>query len=84
MSTYIFLPIIVALSVGLLTLSITVRTLSKELDEIKDELEQCQRKLRQLDFFDISDHERRLDRLEEALELKEYFEEEPLNKEENE
>lgn len=84
MSTYLFLPIIVAISVGFLTLSITVRTLSKELDEIKDELEQCRKKLSLLDFFDISDHEQRLDRLEEALELKEYFEEEPLNEEENE
>ncbi len=84
MSTYIFLPVIVAISVGFLTLSITVRTLSRELDEIKDELEQCRRKLILLDYFDVSVHEQRLDRLEEALELKEYFEEEPLNEEENE
>ena len=84
MSTYIFLPVIVAISVGSLTLSITVRTLSRELDEIKDELEQCRRKLILLDYFDVSVHEQRLDRLEEALELKEYFEEEPLNEEENE
>ena len=84
MSTYIFLPVIVAISVVFLTLSITVRTLSRELDEIKDELEQCRRKLILLDYFDVSVHEQRLDRLEEALELKEYFEEEPLNEEENE
>lgn len=84
MSTYLFLPVIVAISVGFLTLSITVRTLSKELDEIKDELEQCRRKLILLDYFDVSVHEQRLDQLEEALELKEYFEEESLNEEENE
>lgn len=84
MSTYIFLPVIVAISVGFLTLSITVRTLSRELDEIKDKLEQCRRKLILLDYFDVSVHEQRLDRLEEALEFKEYFEEEPLNEEENE
>lgn len=80
MSTLLF----VVLSFAGITLSMTVRTLSKEIDEIKDELEQCRRKLSLLDFFDISDHEQRLDQLEEALELKEYFEEEPLNEEENE
>ena len=39
MSTYLFLPLIIALSIGLLTLSITVRTLYKEIDELKEVVE---------------------------------------------
>ena len=37
-----------------------------------------------LNFFSFSEHERRLDQLEDALGLKEYFDEEPLDEEDNE
>ena len=80
MSTLLF----VVLSFAGITLSMTVRTLSKELDEIKEVVEHLLIKLSHIDFEQLPDHEQRLDQLEEALELKEYFEEEQLNKEENE
>lgn len=45
--------------------------------QLKEELEHIRK---HLDFYQLSDHEKRVDQLEEVLELKEYFDEEPLNK----
>ena len=58
-----------------------IKHLSKEIDKIKEKLEHHRIKLKILDFYDFADHEKRLDQLEEVLELKEYFDEEPLNEE---
>ena len=60
-------------------MSMTVRRLSEEIGELKEVVEHIRK---HLDFYQLSDHEKRLDQLEEVLELKEYFDEEPLNEEE--
>ena len=75
---FLFLSHIVLITM-LILLTMTVNRMSHEIDELKEKLEQHRIKLKQLDFYNISDHEKRLDQLEEVLELKEYFDEEPLN-----
>ena len=81
-----FLPfiVIIILIVALTFFVMVVKQMSDEIDELKEKLEHHRMKLKQLDFYNISDHEKRLDQLEEVIELKEYFDEEPLNEEENE
>ena len=81
MTTLLFSLALVVLTVALIAMSVTVNRLSEEIDEQKEVLEQIRK---HLDFYQLSDHEKRLDQLEEVLELKEYFDEEPLNEEENE
>ena len=73
-----YISFIVRISV-LILLTIAVKRMSHEIDELKEKLEQHRIKLKQLDFYNLSEHEKRLDQLEEVLELKEYFDEEPLN-----
>lgn len=77
-----FLPfiVIIILIVALTFFVMVVKQMSDEIDELKEKLEHNRMKLKQLDFYNLSDHEKRLDKLEEVLELKEYFDEEPLNK----
>ena len=70
---------LVALYVALIGMLRTINHLLKEISEIKEKLEFHRIKLKILDFYDLSEHEKRLDQLEEVLELKEYFDEEPLN-----
>lgn len=76
-----FLPfiVIIILIVALTFFVMVVKQMSDEIDELKEKLEHHRMKLKQLDFYNISDHEKRLDQLEEVIELKEYFDEEPLN-----
>ena len=81
MTTLLFSLALVALTVALLATGMSVKHLSEEIDELKEELEHIRK---HLDFYQLSDHEKRLDQLEEALELKEYFDEESLNEEDNE
>ena len=81
MTTLLFSLALVVLTVALIAMSMTVKHLSDEVDELKEVLEHIRK---HLDFYQLSDHEKRLDKLEEVLELKEYFDEEPLNEEENE
>lgn len=81
MTTLLFSLALVVLTVALIAMSMTVKHLSEEIDELKEVLEHIRK---HLDFYQLSDHEKRLDQLEEVLELKEYFDEEPLNEEENE
>lgn len=81
MITLLFSLALVVLTVALIAMSMTVKHLSEEIDELKEVLEHIRK---HLDFYQLSDHEKRLDQLEEVLELKEYFDEEPLNEEENE
>ena len=80
MTTLLFSLALVVLTVALIAMSMTVRRLSEEIDELKEVVEHIRK---HLDFYQLSDHEKRLDQLEEVLELKEYFDEEPLNEEEN-
>lgn len=76
-----FLPfiVIIILIVALTFFVMVVKQMSDEIDELKEKLEHNRMKLKQLDFYNLSDHEKRLDKLEEVIELKEYFDEEPLN-----
>ena len=78
MTTLLFSLAIIVLTVALIAMSMTVKHLSDEIDELNEELEHIRK---HLDFYQLSDHEKRLDQLEEVLELKEYFDEEPLNEE---
>lgn len=78
MTTLLFSLALIALTVVLIAMSMTVNHLSEEIDEQKEVLEQIRK---HLDFYQLSDHENRLDKLEELLELKEFFDEEPLNEE---
>lgn len=70
---------IIILIVALTFFVMVVKQMSDEIDELKEKLEHHRMKLKQLDFYNLSDHEKRLDQLEEVIELKEYFDEEPLN-----
>ena len=64
----------------ILLLAIVVKRMAQEINELKEKLEQHQMKLKQLDFCNLSDYEERLDQLEEALELKEYYDDASRNK----
>lgn len=64
----------------LILLTIAVTLMKGEMDDLKEKLEQHQMKLKQLDFCNLSDYETRIDQLEEALELKEYYDDAALNK----
>ena len=79
-----FSIVLVVLAVSTILIAVPIKHLSEEINELKEKLEFHRIKLEKLDFYDFSEHEKRLDHLEEALELKEYFDEEPLNEEENE
>lgn len=64
----------------ILLLAIVVKRMAQEMNDLKEKLEQHQMKLKQLDFCNLSDYEERLDQLEEALELKEYYDDASINK----
>ena len=72
-----YISFIVRIAV-LILLTIAVKRMAHEIDELKEVVEHIRK---HLDFYQLSDHEKRLDQLEEVLELKEYFDEEPLNEE---
>lgn len=79
-----FLPfiVIIILIVALTFLVIVDKQMSDEIGELKEKLEQHRARFNYLefDYLSISDIEKRLNQLEEALELKEYFDKESLNK----
>lgn len=83
MTTLLFPLALVVLTVALILLIIAVKCVACEIDELKEKLEHHRIKLKYLDDYTLPDYKRRLDQLEEVLELKEYFDEEPLNEEEN-
>lgn len=64
----------------LILLTIAVALMKCTINDLKKEVEQHQMKLKQLDFCNLSDYEERLDQLEEALELKEYYDDASINK----
>lgn len=73
----------IVLAVAVLGIAMTVEHLSKDINEIKEKLEFHRIKLQYVESCELDD-EKRLDQLEKVLELKEYFDEEPLNEEKNE
>ena len=73
MTTLLFPLAIIVLTVALIAMSMTVKHLSDEIDELNEELEHIRK---HLDFYQLSDHEKRLDQLEEVLELKEWLDKE--------
>ncbi len=80
-----FLPfiVIIMLIVELVLLVMVIKNMSDEIGELKQELEKHRARFNYLefDYSSISDIEMRIDKLEELLELKEFYEQEPLNKE---
>ena len=80
-----FLPfiVIIILIVALTFLVMVVKQMSDEIGELKEKLEQHRIMFNYLefDYSSISDIEERLNKLEELLELKEFYEQEPLNEE---
>ena len=78
MTTLLFSVALLVLNVVPILMAMTIKRLSKEICEIEVKLEHIRK---HLDFYQLSDHESRLDQLEEVLELKEWFDKEPLNEE---
>ena len=75
-----FSIILFMITLSIILLTITVALMKCAINDLKKELEQHQMKLKQLDFCNLSDYEERLDQLEEALELKEYYDDASINK----
>lgn len=71
---------LLVLNVVLILMAMTIKRLSKEIDEIKVKLEHHQISLDYLESCVIK-NEHRIDELEDILELKEWFDKEPLNEE---
>lgn len=71
MISVLFYIALVVLIVALILLTIAVKGMACEIDELKEKLEYHRIKLKHLDSYTLPEHERRLDQLEEALELKE-------------
>ena len=67
---------IIILIVALILWVIVIKQMSHEIDELKGELEKHRARFNYLefDYSSISDIEERLDKLEELLELKEFYE----------
>lgn len=76
----VFLIILFMIIPVLILLTIAVALMKCTINDLKKEVEQHQMKLKQLDFCNLSDYEERLDQLEEALELKEYYDDASINK----
>ena len=80
MSEILFLVALLVLSVVHVLMTMTIKRLSKEIDEIKVKLEHHQISLDYLESC-VSYCGHKIDQLEDILELKEWFDKEPLNKE---
>ena len=76
----VFSIILFMMMLPIILLTIAVALMKCKMNDLKEKLEQHQMKLKQLDFCNLSDYEERLDQLEEALELKEYYDDTSLNK----
>lgn len=75
-----FSIILFMMMLPIILLTIAVALMKCTINDLKKEVEQHQMKLKQLDFCNLSDYEERLDQLEEALELKEYYDDASINK----
>ena len=73
---------IIILIVAFILWVMVIKRMAHEIYELKVKLEQHRIRFNYLefDYSSISDLEERIDKLEEVLELKEYFDEEPLSK----
>ena len=78
MTTLLFSLALVVLTVALIAISKFVNNLSKEVDELKEKLEQLQK------LCDWQDHEQRLSKIEDELDLMVYFNDEPQTNKKNE
>lgn len=67
MMDVLFSIALVVLIVALILLIIVIKGIASEIDELREELEHHRIKLKCLDDYTLLEHERRLDRLEEAL-----------------
>lgn len=76
----VFSIILFMITLSIILLTIAVALMKCTINDLKKEVEQHQMKLKQLDFCNLSDYEERLDQLEEALELKEYYDDASQNK----
>lgn len=79
----VFSSITIIILIGALVLLVMViKQMSDEIGELKEELEKHRERFNYLefDYSSISYLEERLDKLEELLELKEFYEQEQLNK----
>ena len=76
-----FSIVLVVLAVLTILIAVPIKHLSEEIDELKEKLEFHRIKLQYVESCEL-DNEKRLNQLEGVLELKEYFDEEPLNEEE--
>lgn len=84
MTTLLFSLALIVLIIALIAMLITFKHyLSEEIDDIEEKLEFHRKMLQYLDSCEL-DIRKRLVHLEEVLELKEYFDEEPLDEEDNE
>ena len=68
--------------IAFILLTTVVICIAQEINKLKEKLEQHRIRFNYLefDYLSMSDIEKRLNQLEEALELIEHFEKEPLNK----
>lgn len=71
MISVLFYIALVVLIVALILLIIVIKGIASEIDELRKELEHHRIKLKCLDDYTLLEYERRLERLEKALELKE-------------
>ena len=76
----VFSIILFMITLSIILLTIVVALMKCTINDLKKEVEQHQMKLKQLDFCNLSDYEERIDQLEEALELKEYYDDASRNK----
>lgn len=83
MNEFLQFIVIIMLIVELVLLVMVIKNMSDEIGELKQELEKHRARFNyhEFDYSSISDIEMRIDKLEELLELKEFYEQEPLNKE---
>lgn len=80
MMDILFSLALVVLIVALILLIIAVKCMACEIDELKEKLEHHRIKLKYLDDYTLPEYKRRLDQLEEVLELKEYYDDASRNK----
>ena len=75
-----FSIILFMITLSIIFLTIAVALMKCAINDLKKEVAQHQMKLKQLDFCNLSDYEDRLDQLEDALELKKYYDDASRNK----
>ena len=73
MTEILFAVALLMLNVVVVLMAMAIKHLSKEICEIEVKLEHIRK---HLDFYQRSDHESRLDQLEDMLELKEWLDNE--------